>query len=145
MSIPGSNVVDLVHDLLLKRKTSDPIGWQQFASQMHAANIPMELVGSVARRQHIHKRTRILTPTPKPKKKNKKKTRPLQLPDDWESYFHCVCQIRRSPSFSVQRLPAKDGDFRLCDGMCVFHIHMLQTTLCSHCTMCYTIRKKKCS
>ena len=34
----------------------------------------------------------------------------------------------RSPSFSVQRLPAKDGDFRLCDGMCVFHIHMLQTT-----------------
>ena len=33
-----------------------------------------------------------------------------------------------------------------CDGMCVFHIHSLQTTyICSHCMMCYTIRKKKCS
>ena len=50
VAIPGSNVVDLVHDLLRKRKTSDPIGWQQFANQMHAANIPMELVGNVARR-----------------------------------------------------------------------------------------------
>ena len=79
-------LVDLVHDLLRKRKTSDPIGWQQFANQMHAANIPMELVGNVARRQHIQKRTRIPTPMPKPKKKKKKATRPLQLPDDWESY-----------------------------------------------------------
>ena len=85
VAIPGSNIVDLVHDLLRKRKTSDPIGWQQFANQMHAANIPMELVGNVARRQHIEKRTRIPTPTPKPKKK-KKTTRPLHLPDDWESY-----------------------------------------------------------
>ena len=81
--IPGSNIVDLVHDLLREHKTSDPIGWQQFANQMHAANIPMELVSNVDRRQHIQKRTRIPTPTPKPKKK---KTRPLQLPDDWESY-----------------------------------------------------------
>ena len=87
VAIPGSNIFDLVHDLLRKRKMSDPIGWQQFASQMHAANIPMEQVGNVARRQHIQKRTRIPTPTPKPKKKKKKKTtRPLQLPDDWESY-----------------------------------------------------------
>ena len=73
VAIPGSNVVDLVHDLLQKRKTSDLIGWQQFASQMHAANIPVELVGNVARRQHIQKRTRIPTPTPKPTKKKKKK------------------------------------------------------------------------
>ena len=71
VAIPGSNVVDLVHDLLRKRlrkrKTSVPIGWQQFASQMYAANIPMELVGNVATRHHIQKRTRIPTPTPKPK------------------------------------------------------------------------------
>ena len=87
VAIPGSNIVDLVHDLLRKRKMSDPIGWQQFASQMHAASIPIELVGNVARRQHIQKRTRIPTPTPKPKKKKKKKrSRPLQLPVDWESY-----------------------------------------------------------
>ena len=41
VAIPGCKLGDLVHDLLRKRKTSDPIGWQQFASQMHAANIPM--------------------------------------------------------------------------------------------------------
>ena len=83
VAIPGSNIVDLIHDLLRNRKTVDPIGWQQFANQMHAANIPMELVGNVARRQHIQKRTRIAPPIPNPKKK-KKKTR--QLPDAWESY-----------------------------------------------------------
>ena len=26
--VPGSNMFDLVHDLLRKRKTSDPVGWQ---------------------------------------------------------------------------------------------------------------------
>ena len=74
--VPGSNVVDLVHDLLRKRKTSDPIGWQQFGSQMRAANIPMELVGNVARRRHIQQRKRTLTP-------KQKKGRRVQLPDDW--------------------------------------------------------------
>ena len=77
--VPGSNTVDLVHDLLRNRKTSEPVGWQQFASQMHATNIPMELVGNVTRRQHIQKRTRIPTPTPKPKK-----SRRTQLPEKWE-------------------------------------------------------------
>ena len=74
--VPGSNVIDLVHDLLRKRKTADPIGWQQFASQMRAANIPMELVGNVARRRHIQKRKRTLTPKPV-------KGRRVQLPVAW--------------------------------------------------------------
>ena len=43
MVLPGSNVVNLVHDLLRKRNTSVPIVWQQFGSQIRAANIPMEL------------------------------------------------------------------------------------------------------
>ena len=50
VAIRGSNAVDLVHDLLRNRKTPDPVGWQQFANQMRAANIPMELVGNVTRR-----------------------------------------------------------------------------------------------
>ena len=77
--VPSSNVVDLVHDLLHKRKTSDPIGWQQFGMQMRAANIPMEQVGNVARRRHIQQRRPTLTP-----KQNK--FRRVQLPDDWELY-----------------------------------------------------------
>ena len=65
--VPGSNVVDLIH------------GWQQFGSQMRAADIPMELVGNVASRRHIQQRKRTLTP-------KQKKGRRVQLPDDWESY-----------------------------------------------------------
>ena len=81
VAIPGSNVIDLVHDLLRKRKTTDPIGWQQFANQMSAANIPMELVGNVARKRHIQKRKQAPKPTLKPQK-----SRPIQLPKHWESY-----------------------------------------------------------
>ena len=58
--ITGSNVVDLVNDLLRKRKT-DPTGWQPFARQLRAINLPMELVGNVARRAYIRQAT---TPTP---------------------------------------------------------------------------------
>ena len=65
MVAPGSNVVDIVHYLLRKLKTSEPIGWQQFGSQMRAANIPMELVGNVARRRHIQQRKQTLTPKQK--------------------------------------------------------------------------------
>ena len=57
-SVPvvGSNVVDLVNDLLRKRKT-DPTGWQPFARQLRAINLPMELVGNVARKVYIRQAT----------------------------------------------------------------------------------------
>ena len=47
VAIRDSNAVDLIHDLLRNRKTPDPVGWQQFANQVRAANIPMELVGNI--------------------------------------------------------------------------------------------------
>ena len=75
---PGSDLVDLVHDLLRKRRTSDPIGLRQFGSQIRGANIPMELVGNVARRRNIHQRKRTLIP-------KQKKGRRVQLPNDSET------------------------------------------------------------
>ena len=54
--VAGSNVVDLVNDLLRKRKT-DSTGWQPFARQLRAMNLPMELVGNVARRDYIRQAT----------------------------------------------------------------------------------------
>ena len=51
--VVGSNAVDLVHDLLRKRKTDEPTGWQSFARQLRVINIPMELVGNAARRAYI--------------------------------------------------------------------------------------------
>ena len=50
--VVGSNVVDLVNDLLRKRKT-DPTGWQPFARQLRAINLRMALVGNVSRRAYI--------------------------------------------------------------------------------------------
>ena len=52
MPVVGSNVVDLVNDLLRKRKTA-PTGWQPFAQQLRAINLPMTLVGNVSRRAYI--------------------------------------------------------------------------------------------
>ena len=49
--VVGSNVVDLVNDLLRTRKTA-PTGWLPFA-QLRAINLPMTLVGNVARRAYI--------------------------------------------------------------------------------------------
>ena len=78
VAIPGSNAVDLVHDLLRKRKTSDPVGWQQFANQMRAANIPMELVGNVTRRRYIQQKRGKRTP-------QKCKPTPETTMSGWES------------------------------------------------------------
>ena len=58
--VAGSNVVDLVNDLMRKRKT-DPTGWQPFAQQLRAMNLPKEMVGNVAKRAYIRQAT---TPTP---------------------------------------------------------------------------------
>ena len=50
--VVGSNVVDLMNDLLRKRKT-DPTRWRPFARQLRTINLPMDLVGNVARRAYI--------------------------------------------------------------------------------------------
>ena len=56
--VVGSNVVDLVNDLLRKRKT-DPTGWQPFARQLSAINLPMEFVGNVVKRAYIRQATTV--------------------------------------------------------------------------------------
>ena len=76
VAIRGSNAVDLVHDLLRNRKTPDPVGWQQFANQMRAANITMELVGNVTRRLYLQKKRGKRTP--------QKRTPETQM-SEWET------------------------------------------------------------
>ena len=51
--IAGSNAVDLVQDLLRKRKTDAPTGCRSLAKQLRTVNIPMELIGNAARRTYI--------------------------------------------------------------------------------------------
>ena len=89
VAIPGSNITDLVHDLVRKRKTFEPVGWQQLTSQLRGSNIPMELVGNAARRQHIQRGE--ITPrkkqAPKPRKKQtvSRQNTPALVIDSWES------------------------------------------------------------
>ena len=89
IAIPGSNITDLVHDLVRRRKTFEPVGWQQLAGQLRGSNIPMELVGNVARRQHIQKGE--ITPrkkqatTPRKKQTVSRQKTPALVLDDWES------------------------------------------------------------
>ena len=89
VAIPGSNITDLVHDLVRRRKTFEPVGWQQLAGQLRCSNIPMELVGNTARRQHIQKgeitpRTKQAT-TPRKKQTVSRRKTPALVLDDWES------------------------------------------------------------
>lgn len=52
--IPGSNLADLVNDVLRDRKTVDgPTGWQEFARYLEKINIPQELVGNRKRLTYI--------------------------------------------------------------------------------------------
>ena len=89
VAIPGSNITDIVHDLVRRRKTFEPVGWEQLAGQLRGSNIPMELVGNVARRQHIQKGE--ITPrkkqatTPRKKQTVSRRKTPALVLDDWES------------------------------------------------------------
>ena len=89
VAIPGSNITDLVHDLVRRRKTFEPVGWQKLAGQLRGSNIPMELVGNTARRQHIQKgeippRKKQAT-TPRKKQTVSRRKTPALVLDDWES------------------------------------------------------------
>ena len=45
--IPNTHIHDLVQDVLRKRKTHVPVGWQTFARALRESNIPQDLVGNL--------------------------------------------------------------------------------------------------
>ena len=53
--IRGSNIVDLVNDLLWHRKSFQPHGWQKFARALRQTNIPQDLVGNQQRWDWMHR------------------------------------------------------------------------------------------
>jgi hypothetical protein len=44
-TVQGSNVVDLVNDVLRKRKYFNPQGWEIFGEAVRQANVPQNLIG----------------------------------------------------------------------------------------------------
>ena len=53
VSVPGSNIVDLVNDALRKRKSFQPVGWKTFARGLKDVKAPMDLVGNPERWSYI--------------------------------------------------------------------------------------------
>lgn len=48
--IPGSNLADLINDVLRDRKSPfEPVGSLEFANHLHAMNVPQEFIGNKAR------------------------------------------------------------------------------------------------
>ena len=51
--VPGSNIVDLVNDVLRKRQHFEPVGWQPFVRGLGEMNVPMDLVGNPERWRYM--------------------------------------------------------------------------------------------
>jgi len=47
--VHGSNIVDLVNDVLRKRKYFNPEGWETFREALREANVPQDLIGHTDR------------------------------------------------------------------------------------------------
>ena len=62
-AIPNTNIVDLINDLLRKRKTSNPQGWQQLIAKLKAHNIPHELVRNPDRLKYLFHDVQLPPPT----------------------------------------------------------------------------------
>lgn len=91
--IKGSNVVDLVNDVLRKRKSFNPQGWEAFGDALREENVPQNLIGHDARWQYISKSPRrrrdsfsdsFETPMKTPPKKPTLTT--PRLPKSWSAY-----------------------------------------------------------
>ena len=52
-TVQGSNVVDLVNDVLSKRKYFNPQGWETFGEALREANVPQDLIGHEDRWRYI--------------------------------------------------------------------------------------------
>ena len=52
--IPGSNIIDLVNDVLRQRKGSEPAGWQAFAEGLRDMNVPQDVIGNRERWDWMH-------------------------------------------------------------------------------------------
>lgn len=49
-AIPGSNITDLVCDVVRFKKSGNPAGWRQFVEALSTINVPQEFIGNPRRR-----------------------------------------------------------------------------------------------
>ena len=75
-TVKGSNVVDLVNDVLRKRKYFNPEGWERFGEALREANVPQDLIGHEERWRYIHQTKR----TPRARKRQQSPS-----PERWQT------------------------------------------------------------
>lgn len=61
--IVGSNIVDLVCDVIRYKKSGSPVGWKEFTSALSEINVPQEFIGNHQRRQQPPPSPRPVFPT----------------------------------------------------------------------------------
>ena len=54
-TIRGSNVSDLVNDVMRRRKNFKPLGWEKFAEVLRESNVPQDLIGHQERWEFIRR------------------------------------------------------------------------------------------
>ena len=64
-TVQGSNVVDLVNDVLSKRHYFNPQGWEPFGETLRDANVPQDLIGHKDRWRYLSQTKR----TPRSRKR----------------------------------------------------------------------------
>jgi len=82
--IPKSNIIDLIEDILKRKKSSEyrPIGWEEFAEGLAASReIKQDIVTNVASWRLIEK-----VRNPPPPKRGKSKRKRQGDPINWEEY-----------------------------------------------------------
>jgi hypothetical protein len=52
-TVQGSNMVDLVNDVLSKKKYFNPQGWESFGEALREANVPQDLISQEDRWRYI--------------------------------------------------------------------------------------------
>lgn len=90
--VPGSNVIDLISDVIRPRKLSNPAGWEQFADYLKRANVPREYIGNERRLTFINRKHTVEKTTPDKKIINRKGTVEITTPDkksllNWTSLY----------------------------------------------------------
>lgn len=63
VALPGSNITDLVCDVVRCKKTGNPSGWRQFLELLRTINVPQELIGNPRRREALPPSPRPVFPT----------------------------------------------------------------------------------
>jgi hypothetical protein len=87
--VPGSHMVDLINDVVRKRKTAPHVaGWQEFANGLRQLHVPQEVVGNPERWNYMmtpHE-MQVSSLSMMAKKKKRKRLKHQEAPLQWEPY-----------------------------------------------------------